>query len=163
MGLIEPNDGTLRMVPKPGEVRNPRGVNSHKNTVRNRKISELFTVELDKPCDIEGYEDWTQIQYIIHVAVLQAMAGDPAARKTVLDRRFGRVPFTVEMDVSVQTQLQQELEQLSDEELALRMEVMARSIRKRINEEKARPEALDAVVVEDPSAVGLLPPEGVTQ
>jgi hypothetical protein len=147
MGLVDPNEGTLRMMPRPGEVRNPLGINSPKSTKRNKEIRALLQVEGNKPCEIEGYEDWTQLQYTVHMLYLQAMAGDHAARKMIFDRVYGRVPFDVNMEVTHR----EELEQATDAELLARVDALRALL---------APEGLPAATHQ---SGGFIPPEGDAQ
>jgi hypothetical protein len=140
MGAAELNEGLARAGVQPGEVRNPLGISNLPVRKRNAEIRGALFGEMSKQCDIPGAEHLTQFQYGIRTIVYLFMAGDRWAVKFCADRMFGRVPLSIEMDVTHR----EEFAELTDSELLARLD----AIRAQLVAESPRSEALDAVVVE---------------
>lgn len=144
MGLIDPNDGTLQIIPKPGEVRNPLGINGSPGVRRrNHEIRAALLAGLKEPCGIEGEEQKSYFEYGIRTLLLLWCAGDRWAVKFIADRCWGRVPFNIEMDVTHR----EELSNFSDEELLARMDAIRDALRDQIaGTRNAQSEVIDAEV-----------------
>src|SRR5262245_40672226 len=118
MSAYELNEGLARASPKKGEPsRNPLG-RSGRNW--GLEIRRLLAGEGGQPCDYPGHEDKTKLQYLVWNLWELAMEGERWAATMILNRIYGRVPTTFEMQLDVHKTI--EVEDLSNGEILARVE-----------------------------------------
>jgi hypothetical protein len=124
MGQIDLHEALAAAGPKRGEPsRNPLG-RPRGSYSRNREIQSALKAEGDTPCEVPGFEHLTKHEYWIKKLWALAMAGERWASTQIMNRLYGRVPLTVEMEmelVALQERRQAELADLSDDELRARV------------------------------------------
>lgn len=139
IGLInmnyEPNEGTLKIIPKPGEVRNPTGFNNPPGRRRSQEIKAALQAGLNERCDIEGFEHLTFFEYGIRSLMYLWCAGDKWACTFVANRVWGRVPLDIAMDVTTHESLQA----LSDQELLARVDALRAQLAPAPEQEEQQP------------------------
>jgi hypothetical protein len=127
MSTYELNEGSAATMMKPGDPgRNlvSRG-RPNGSYLRNREIKAILKAEGDQPCGQPGFESLTKFEFTIVRLWQLAMDGDRWATTTILNRLFGRVPTSVELNLQARLQIDEgvaEIEHLSNEELVARLD-----------------------------------------
>lgn len=154
MGQLVLDERLAATLPKVGDPpRNPTGYNGTKmQRFRNKDIRKLILEGGDQPCGVEGYENLSLMQYVFSVVIweMAAQGGKYSrfAMTFIANRVFGPVPLSVQF----QQEEESDLRDLTNEQLALRVE--------RLRDLILRPLQRETIDVEaTPADRGTNPPE----
>ena len=86
---------------------NPSGYNGWTDGLRHKRIQlrELMLQEMDEPCPWPEYAGLTWKQAIVKMLFNLSLAGEQWAVRELLNRAYGRIPLTVNLDAKEALQL----------------------------------------------------------
>ena len=131
MSQIELNDGLAAHMAKSGDVPlNPTGKQgSPVLRMKRLEITKALLTELGEQCTVPGHENESWFRAGLLGLLRLYVEGVPWAVREVHNRAFGRVPLDVALAASLTVKKKASLSELTPEELANRVEQMARITR----------------------------------